>query len=129
MRKWAIFATIAIALLGVATAYAGLPNKPASSAHSIAVLGVGNDTCLEWQIHHRKHDRRSAMQDQWLGGFLSGYNMLLPPADRGANFFENELPYISSAISHRCETEKSLRLSEAAFDFIRAMRKQTHPAA
>jgi hypothetical protein len=64
------------------------------------------------------------MQDQWLGGFLAGYNILIPWKKRGPDFFENELSIIPSAISGYCRNHYGEKLAKAVFVFIKSTRKE-----
>lgn len=46
-----------------------------ASAELVTVQGIGLRSCGEWTTEHKRGDWEAQVQDAWLGGFLSGYNV------------------------------------------------------
>lgn len=51
-----------------------IASSPAN-AEQVTIHGMGIRSCGEWTIEHRKGDWEAIVQDSWLAGFLSGYNV------------------------------------------------------
>ncbi len=97
------------------------PPKP------LAPLGVGFDSCREWLAHHDANDRQAEIQDQWLAGFITGYNAFADPRHRGMSFFRFDLATLPSGVTARCRALPETDVYSAAQAFLKGLRTQVRP--
>jgi hypothetical protein len=104
--------SMAIAIICAATASQAQP----------PIVGVGQDSCSRWLLEHERGGSRKELQDQWLGGFLSAYNVVGPNPKEV--FFDRAIDTVPSAISGYCRHYPKATVSEATFHFMKVIHEE-----
>jgi hypothetical protein len=105
---------IIIALL----AQLGGAKAESNSENPTPLLGVGHEKCREWLIYHRSADLKAKIEDQWLAGYLSGYDAFVPNDQRLTVFLEGDVKAVPSAISGYCQSHLDQEIGRAIYSFL-----------
>ncbi len=113
-------AKLALFVVGITVVWTG--GTAGSASSTLAPLGVGIENCDAWIRHHEAHDQYARMEDEWVAGFLTGYNAFMPYKDKKISFFRFDSPNLPSGINAQCRTDPRVDIYTAATKFISALR-------
>jgi hypothetical protein len=116
-----------VAVLATLAASTASPT-PNEAAKSVEPLGVGLERCSVWLDHHARTVGGMAPDDEWLSGFLTGFNTFGRPPVRRSSFFRFDTANVVSAITGSCTRNKDQTIFDAATQFVLAVQKKG-PAA
>ncbi len=110
-----------MASLMVAVALRGEPNM---QARYVEPLGRGADQCREWTVQHDLNSAASGAQDQWLAGYLTGFNTFGRSPVRKTSFFRFDVIHVRDAVTSSCRRTPEILVFEAVTQFIESV--QSH---
>jgi hypothetical protein len=112
-------ALIAIAIVFVGGAGSARPLPPALT------VGVGKTACRGWIAARKRPEPSAAVLEQWVLGYLSGYNAFAPgPKDA---FTDYDSPNLLGWVDQRCAANPNGSLSQVLNDFVVQLAKsRTH---
>jgi len=93
----------------------------AAAPKPLAPLGMGIDGCRSWLSHHHAKDRQAELQDQWLAGFVTGYNAFEDPRRRAMSFFRFDLATLPSGVTGQCRARPDTDVYTATLGFLEAL--------
>jgi hypothetical protein len=82
-------------------------------------VGAGKTACRDWLAARKKPEPAPAVLEQWVLGYLSGYNAFAPPP-RDA-FTDYDSRNVLGWVDTRCAQNPSSSLSQALNDFITSL--------
>ena len=102
---------LVLVMLGTARAQPA-PPKP------LAPLGTGIDSCKTWLFNHQHKRAQAKIQDDWLAGFLTGYNTYVTAKDRPVSYFRFDMETLPSAITAQCKLDLDGDVYSEALKFL-----------
>ena len=99
-----------------ALALAALFFSVEASAELVTVQGVGLRSCGKWTTEHKRGDWEALVQDAWIGGFLSGYNVY---SRQNGNIAEGtDFAGMLQWVSRYCEANPLDTIADAAMKLV-----------
>jgi hypothetical protein len=112
-------AAVTIALTCGGEAVSARPLPPALT------VGIGRTLCRDWSAVRKKPEPAPAALEQWVLGYLSGYNAFAPPPKD--NFTDYDSRNLLGWVDQRCALNPNGTVSQVLNDFVLQLAKsRTH---
>jgi hypothetical protein len=106
--------TAAMAAFAVTVLVAGFAGEGA--ARPLPTVGVGKTACSAWTAARQHRTPFVATLEQWVLGYLSGYNAFAPPPKD--NFTDYDSTNLLGWVDNRCAAAPTSTVSSVLNDFV-----------
>ena len=93
-------------------------------ARYVEPLGRGLDRCREWTTQHDRSSAGSLAQDQWLAGYLTGFNTFGRIPQRKMSFFRFDFIHVRDAVTASCRRAPETVVFDAVTTFVENVQSQ-----
>ena len=97
------------------------------SAKYVEPIGIGADKCHSWVQHHDANDASAKTEDQWLAGYLSGFNTWGRMPLRKMTWFRYDLKNVSDAVTRACRNDDNQDVFLTVTHFVEWVQKEAKP--
>jgi hypothetical protein len=111
-----------IGLIALAMGAAAAPTSNYGAKY-VEPVGIGLEGCRSWVAHHVRADQAMINQDEWLAGYLTGFNTFGRRPVRQHSFFGPDRANVAKAITASCNRNNNQTIFDAATVFVQSTQR------